>query len=269
MSTYSIGTLWSAARTGAIICLIFSFVVIIYPVPSAHSDGGSQVQSNDVSVIQIGDWETVEAAGASGGSYLQNTSTNAALLIEFVGPGIEIVYVTGPDYDPIALEIDGTVLRTVLTKTDEAEFGHSAVITYLSDAPHRLKVYGPMVGHVAVDAFFVLPTRLTPPARPSGLIVNDMDWREEGFSVALTWSDNSDNEYGFVVYISRFVDWEWQGWESLTVTGSDVTGLEVTVPYDEVWCVSVSAFRHGIGRSVESGLSNPVCLIGFGGLILY
>lgn len=269
MNPLSAHSLRRATRIGVMLCLILSFTFVLSPIPSAHSDGTRLVQSNDPRVIVIGDWEMVDTPQASGGSYLHNTSTNAALQIAFDGPGIEIFYVTGPAFDPIAIEIDGTVLRTVISTSSIVGLGRSTVINYLADTTHRLKVYGPMVGHIGIDAFAILESTLQPPAAPTRLTVNQLVATETEVNVALSWTDNSDDEYGFVVYVIRVADHNWQQWETLTVTGSDVTSLEITVPLEEIWCVAVSSFQHGIARTVESRLSYPTCIFTVGSAYWY
>ncbi len=269
MNPLSAHSLRRATRISVMLCLILALTLTLSPIPPTHADGTRIIQSNDPSVIFIGDWETVQSSQASGGSYLQNTSTNAALQITFDGPGVEIFYVTGPTFDPIAIEIDGMVLRTVLTTNSIVGLGRSTVINYLADTTHRLKVYGPMVGHIAIDAFAVMESPLRPPAVPTRLTVNQLTATESGVSVALSWADNSEDEYGFVVHVIHGTNLNWQQWETLTVTGSDVTSLEISVPYDEIWCVAISSFRHGVGRTAESSLSYPACIFTVGSVFWY
>ncbi len=75
------------------------------------------------------------------------------LTLVFSGTTIEIVYLAGPHLGTLALEVDDTVLRTVITTADQTAYQQTAILNYLTDEPHTLRVYAQEGGVVAVDAF--------------------------------------------------------------------------------------------------------------------
>lgn len=121
-----------------------------------HSqDSPSQkIESDDPRVARAGTWLTQAADGASGGAYLYSTGLAADVLtLVFSGTTIEIVYLAGPHLGTLALEVDGTVLRTVITTSDQTAYQQTTTLNYLTDEPHTLRVYAQEGGVVAVDAF--------------------------------------------------------------------------------------------------------------------
>lgn len=75
------------------------------------------------------------------------------LTLVFSGTTIEIVYLAGPHLGTLALEVDDTVLRTVITTSDQTAYHQTTTLNYLTDEPHTLRVYAQEGGVVAVDAF--------------------------------------------------------------------------------------------------------------------
>ncbi len=107
-------------------------------------------------VVREGSWQSQSVASASGGSYLYSSgSEQDVLVLPFQGTTIEIIYVAGPNLGTLALEVDGTVLRTVITTADHTAYHQSTVINYLADETHTLRVYAQEGGVVAVDAFVI------------------------------------------------------------------------------------------------------------------
>ncbi len=104
-------------------------------------------------MLRQGNWTAQAASGASGGSYLYSSSPDDVLTLYFTGTTIEVVYVAGTTLGILALEVDGTVLRSVITTAETTQFGSRAKIDYLSDESHTLRVYASQ-GIAAVDAFY-------------------------------------------------------------------------------------------------------------------
>ncbi len=144
-------------------------------VPHQHQRAFSQgntastVESDDALVTRSGNWIAQPAGAASGGSYLYN-SGDATLELAFYGSSIEVIYVSGPSLGTIALEVDGTVVRTVITTADKTAYGESSRIGYLTEEWHTLRVYAQDGGVIGVDAFAGLWD--APPA-PDGTIAGD------------------------------------------------------------------------------------------------
>lgn len=112
------------------------------------------LESDNQLVQRQGHWLTQNAPSSSGGSYLYSSGTSDdELILQFTGKTIEVLYLTGPNMGVLVLEVDSVVLRTVITTSDETAFGQRAVINYLTDEKHTLRVYGSQ-GVLGVDAFY-------------------------------------------------------------------------------------------------------------------
>ncbi len=171
------------------ILLIAGIILSAQPTPARSDDGpvGRLIESDDPLVQQSGSWTKQAAAGASGGNYLYSgKSVDDTLTLEFVGPRIEIVYVQNPALGALAIEVDGTVLRTVMTDGTSPQFGSRAIVDYLENGPHTLKVYPQEGTIIGVDAFYIpapppvepTPTETTPVAStpiPRGVNTDKLD----------------------------------------------------------------------------------------------
>ncbi|GIK67051.1 MAG: hypothetical protein BroJett018_48450 [Chloroflexota bacterium] len=122
--------------------------------PVVYSDNPARlIESDDPLVLRQGNWTAQAASGASGGSYLYSSSPDDVLTLYFTGTTIEVVYVAGTTLGILALEVDGTVLRSVITTAETTQFGSRTKIDYLTDEGHTLRVYASQ-GVIAVDAFY-------------------------------------------------------------------------------------------------------------------
>ncbi len=142
-----------------VFALLFSVFLVITDEPTVRSDdpAGTVIESNDSQVTQQGSWTSQSANGASGGSYLYSSGTeDDALILPFQGSRIEILYVKNPSLGDFAIEIDNTIRRTVVTTSEETSFGNSAVVDYLEDGPHVVKIFA-VEGTIAIDAFIGTP----------------------------------------------------------------------------------------------------------------
>ncbi|NDJ85251.1 MAG: S8 family serine peptidase, partial [Chloroflexi bacterium] len=158
---------------GCVLVMAIALSVAILPTaesfdPPNQTGTGTLIESNQTSTVaQQGEWRLVEAGEASSGSYLVSADgTENVLSLIFEGTTVEIQYVQGPDLGTLAIEIDGTVVRTIDTTSDTAVFGDRATIDYLDDDVHILRVY-PAEGKVAVDAFWATPSQFSTPT-PTG-----------------------------------------------------------------------------------------------------
>ncbi len=146
-----------------LIALLLVFIIastIIIPTsqhPAFSQDPTTttqKIESDDARVDRNGNWTNQTASGASGGSYVYGGGgENDALALHFYGPSVEVIYVSGPKLGTLAVEVDDTVLRTVITAADSTQYGQSTKINYLSEEWHTLKVYAQEGGTVAIDAF--------------------------------------------------------------------------------------------------------------------
>jgi hypothetical protein len=172
--------LHSKARwIGVLLIPILVFSVMLTP-SVAQSQGGSEerIESDDARVGQAGSWT---AQSVSGGSYLYSTgSEDDVLTLEFVGTSVEVIYVSGPSLGTLAIEVDGTVLRTVITTASEVAYAQSSKVSYLTNESHTLKVYAQAGGIVGVDAFVVRTEEVAAPDatsdnpdRPAGSVTSD------------------------------------------------------------------------------------------------
>jgi Tol biopolymer transport system component len=139
------------------------------------------IESDNPRVFQNGTWSSQSATPASNGSYLFSSGAESDILgLSVVGSAIEIIYVAGPQFGTLAIEIDGTVLRTVISTSEKIEYGLSTHINYLSNEPHSLKIYAQSGGIIAIDAFRITPL----PVYGEGLGVGSVLERGPGGEVA-------------------------------------------------------------------------------------
>jgi len=95
-----------------------------------------------------------QPAGASGGSYLVNSSPSDSLVIAFQGTQIAVVYVQGPSFGAFAVELDDTIVQQVNTNAPVYEFNDRFTLSGLTAGAHILRIL-PAQGVVAIDAFIV------------------------------------------------------------------------------------------------------------------
>jgi hypothetical protein len=113
------------------------------------------VESNGSPVVRSAGWVgQVVPAGASGESYLVNSSPDDSLKLTFIGTTVDIVYVQGPGFGAFSVVIDGQVRQLVDTSAPTYTFGAHFTIGGLPEGRHELRI---MVasGMVAIDAFLV------------------------------------------------------------------------------------------------------------------
>lgn len=153
--------------SGVIITIIIGLFSFNLSGVKSQDPAPQKIESDAAQVTRTGNWSSQATTSASGGSYLYNSPSTSmevgstdedALSLEFSGTTLEILYVSGPSLGTLAIEVDGTVLRTVITRDTETRYGQSTVINYLTDEPHTLKVYAQEGGIIAVDAFIISPS---------------------------------------------------------------------------------------------------------------
>jgi hypothetical protein len=137
------------------------------------ADPYETIESDDTRVSREGSWSSQSTNEASGGSYLYGDG--GALTLVFGGTSIEVIYIQEPNLGSFAIEVDGTVLRTV-DASGETTYNISSTIDYLQDDVHILRVY-PVSGTVALDAFKVKQSSDAAPGvinliEPSGTIID-------------------------------------------------------------------------------------------------
>lgn len=158
------------------VCVWLALSTSLFPALSDdHPQNLHTIESDDPVVVREGEWTAQTAAGASGGSYLYNTAVNPdrpdpALTLQFSGTYLEVIYVSGLNLGTLAIEVDGTVLRTVITASDRTQYNLRTSINYLTDELHTLRVYAQSGGVVGVDAFVAsMPSQVSTstPVKPN------------------------------------------------------------------------------------------------------
>ncbi len=162
--------------TSVIYCLLIALIAALptwNSLPAHSQDPTTQViESDEPAVIRIGNWTSQTALQASGSSYLYSSGTDSDVLtLQFSGPSIEVIFVTGPSLGTLVINVDDIVLRTVITTAETTAYRQSSRIDYLSDEPHTLKVYAQAGGVIGVDAFLIpgLPASPSTEGNLSGL----------------------------------------------------------------------------------------------------
>jgi hypothetical protein len=164
-----------------LIALLFLGAAPLLPAGAGglSQDNRQLIETDAGLVTRTGNWTSIAAEAASGGSYLLSSSPDDALAIGFAGSSLDILYTQMPGGGTFAIEVDGEVLRTVSTDGAEA-FGQAASVTYLDEANHLLRVYA-VEGQVGLDAF-----RLTVPEL--GLLPN-LPEGEAGYEYSYYYHD--------------------------------------------------------------------------------
>lgn len=152
---------------GLMAALIYTLSSSDEPVHSQATDR-QRIESNDPLVQRTGSWTTQTAPEASGGNYLYSSgSQDDILTLTFSGNYVEVDFVGGPNLAMLALDVDNTVRRTVVTATEQSQYNQQAIIDYLDAGPHTLKVYAQEGGVIAVDAFVVGVSKSEAQATPA------------------------------------------------------------------------------------------------------
>ncbi|MBZ0320629.1 MAG: hypothetical protein K8L91_29725 [Anaerolineae bacterium] len=140
------------------ILILLGILLLAASLP-VFSEGNLQaaiilIESDSASVLQEGFWISQSSPQASSGSYLYNSGNpDEVLTLHFSGSYIEIVHLEGPSLGTFAIEVDHTVLRTVITTASQTAFDRRAIINYLAEGTHTLRVYS-VEGVIAIDAFY-------------------------------------------------------------------------------------------------------------------
>jgi len=130
--------------------------------PEEHLDAlddGQIIESDSGLVVLSPGWVPVSAPGASGSTFVVNTSPDDSLTFNFSGTRIEIGYVAGEAFAPFVIQVDGQQIQTVAGGGQpEFQFHQRAVVDGLSEGLHTLQIL-PQNGVVAIDYFvtFVPP----------------------------------------------------------------------------------------------------------------
>lgn len=138
-----------------VLCLITLTFAVIQTSPSIAQTELTTVEAETDDVAKQGSWTVQSSTQASGGNYVYSSgSTDDVLTLVFEGTMVEITYVTHPDFGDFAIDIDNNIRRTVDTTADETTFDNRAVIDYLDEGEHTLKIYA-VEGVIAIDAIHV------------------------------------------------------------------------------------------------------------------
>ncbi len=256
-----------AVRTSVILLAVVAILFFLIGWPAHSQEQSSQrIESDNALVTREGNWSSQAAAAASDGTYLYSSGAEGDVLeLEFVGTTLEVIYIAGPALGTLALEVDGTVLRTVITRADQTAYGQSTIINYLSNEPHMLRVYAQEGGIVAVDAFVISiedatdSTTSGAPDEEGGIFAStctpvnaihrvSLNYQNEQVSGAFTNSDSALSEDG------RFVAFESASSE---LVAGDTNGLIDIFVYDRQTCQisRVSVANDGTEATLSS--ANP------------
>ncbi|MBZ0320393.1 MAG: hypothetical protein K8L91_28530 [Anaerolineae bacterium] len=151
----------SSVRWSHVSVIVILFSLIVNHAAGLHSTHAQsptrQVVESDAPEVEMsGHWQTQTTHQANGGSYRYSSGAEEDVLtLSFSGPSIEVLYIAGPALGTLAIDVDGTVLRTVITTADQTAYTQSARIDYLDTGAHTLKVYAQAGGIIAIDAFVI------------------------------------------------------------------------------------------------------------------
>lgn len=114
------------------------------------------IESDTAEVTRTAGWVAMSnPPGASGGSFLANTSAAETLTLQFTGTAVEVGYVENQAFGAFVIEVDGQPVQTVGASTEASfVFGRRAVVVGLPDTAHTLRIV-PQNSVVAIDFFAV------------------------------------------------------------------------------------------------------------------
>lgn len=110
------------------------------------------IETDNPQVLHNGVWMREQDSRASGGLYVVSEGNSYdAMQFRFEGNRVDIGYFTSPDYGTLVIEIDNTIVRTIITQ-DYTVGLQWAVIDYLESGHHLLEIYA-SAGVIGIDAF--------------------------------------------------------------------------------------------------------------------
>jgi hypothetical protein len=119
------------------------------PATTAAIAAGQTVESDDAKLAKTGDWKAQSTGKASGGSYLYSSS--ATLTFTVTGNSFEVLYVEHAALGTFTISVDGVVVQTVDSRSEQTKFQSIASVTGLTDGTHTV-VIAPTDGAAAIDA---------------------------------------------------------------------------------------------------------------------
>ncbi|MBX3081783.1 MAG: cellulase family glycosylhydrolase [Anaerolineae bacterium] len=113
------------------------------------------VESDDARLSRSGEWQAQSTGKASGGSYLY--SSNAQLSFTFTGSQFDVVYVQHKALGSFTIAVDGVIVQTVDSHSEQTHFQAVASVSDLSQGQHTV-VIAPADGAIAIDALRFPPS---------------------------------------------------------------------------------------------------------------
>lgn len=143
-----------------LLVVILAFVIgaafVLTDNKQTSQESSRRIESDEAVVERTGDWALQENGSTSGGNHLYSSgSPNDVLTLTFIGSGVEVVYATGANLGILAVDVDRTVLQTVITADQDAKYQERTVVDFLEDGLHTLRVYAQEGGVIGIDAFYV------------------------------------------------------------------------------------------------------------------
>lgn len=134
----------------------------------AVAQSPTPLEPDDSPVVLSGTWQVENHSAASNGTLAVSSGhVDDTLTLTFVGTSIAIEYATDPAYGTLVIEVNGSVLRTIIT-SDIPSF-RRASIDYLEDGVHYLRLYGTTGSIIAIDGVIAIPASPEgTPLPPSG-----------------------------------------------------------------------------------------------------
>lgn len=129
------------------------FTLFVDP-PTLTMDGLIRVEAESAAVANAGTWFIDQSEIASGGEYLVSTGQiGDALMLDFSGDQLGILYMEEASAGTMMTEIDGVIWRMLHTSGD-GNAGAMTILTGLGAGNHTVRLYS-TDGVIAVDALFI------------------------------------------------------------------------------------------------------------------
>ena len=116
-----------------------------------------RIEAEDARITRLGTWVEQATSNASGGAYVYSDGNSEdALTFDFVGTGIQVVYVGNPVLGTLNVEIDGVRYTTdFVTATESNTFGLSATTVGLDYEQHTVRIFAGE-GTIAIDEIVII-----------------------------------------------------------------------------------------------------------------
>ena len=170
------------------------------------SPQGSTYQETSADISFSGDWDTINAAEASGGSYAASVQSGASALLTFTGVQVSLLYTASPDQGNIEITIDSGTPVLLDQHNASLSYQNQWDSPQLANGSHTITLRHPGGGHtINIDALIVSTSPDTTP--PDAVTLQATPGYSSG-EINLNWiAPGDDADIGTATeYIVRYAN---------------------------------------------------------------